>query len=341
MGSYTPTESTPEFLGRYHAFVDGSPQRSIYCHTWWLEATAPGCYRILTVEKDNQIHAAWPLVWSHPKDHRLARMPMLTQKLGILFSASEAKYAERLSREHRLTDELLAQVPPGTRVSQRFHESFASWLPFFWQGFQQTTRYTYMLEDLSDMKAVWDGMRNTMRTEIRKGQKRGYRVRETEDVEYFYQTNVKTFVRKGIAKAPYSLDLVRRIDEACIKNAGRRMFVAEGPDGRAHASSYLVYDHDTAIYLLGGVDEEAAGSGSKALTDWEMIQFAATVSKRFDFEGSMLPTVEPYFRGFGARQVPASWISGRAGIWQNWSLAVRLRSLAVRVFRSLASRLDG
>jgi hypothetical protein len=198
-----------------------------------------------------------------------------------------------------------------------------------------------LLEDLSDLKAIWNGMRNTMRTEIRKGQKRGYRIRETSDVERFYQVNLRTFVRKGIAKPPYSLELVRRIDEACVKNAGRRIFLAEGPDGRAHACSYLVYDRRTAVYLMGGVDEEAAGDGAKAMTDWEMIQFAATVSGQFDFEGSMGRTIEPYFRSFGARQVPYSCIWGRAGSRHDWSASLRLRTLAARALRGMASILDG
>jgi hypothetical protein len=334
------TQTGCRFAERYNEFVDRSPQRSLYCHTWWLDATAPGRYEILTVEKDNAIQAAWPVVWSRAGSRKRIVMPPLSQKLGILFAPGEAKYAERLSREHRLTEDLLAQLPPGTLVSQQFHESFASWLPFYWNGFEQTTRCTYLLEDLTDLEAVWAGMRNTMRTEIRKGQNRGYRVRETDDLEHFHTLAAKTFTRKGM-KISHDLELVRRIDAACLKHAGRRMFVAEGPDGRAHACSYLVYDAHSAVYLLGGLDEEAAGSGAKALTDWHMIQFAGTVSKQFDFEGSMLRTVEPYFRQFGARQVPYSRIWGRAGAQETWSLAIRLRHLAGRVLRKMTRIIDG
>ena len=32
---------------------------------------------------------------------------------------------------------------------------------------------------------------------------------------------------------------------------------------------------------------------------WHGIQFAATVSMEFDFEGSMIPGIESFFRGFG------------------------------------------
>lgn len=266
-------------------------------------------------------------------------MPPLTQKLGILFGPFEGKYAEGLAREHRLTDELIEQLPAGAVVRQHFHENFRSWLPFYWRSFQQTTRYTYILPALADLDAVWNGMRNTLRTEIRKGQKRGFRVRETDDVERFYQINAKTFERKGL-KIAHALELVRRIDEACVKNAGRRIFIAESPDGRPVAGSYLVYDADCAVYLLGGLDAKAAGSGAKALVDWEMIRFAATVSRSFDLEGSMIPSVERYFREFGATQVPYSRIWGRAGSPGHWSLTSRFRNWAGRALRRIVRAVD-
>ena len=42
---------------------------------------------------------------------------------------------------------------------------------------------------------------------------------------------------------------------------------------------------------------------------WEAIQFASTVTQRFDFEGSMMEPVEKFFRAFGATQTPYFSIS--------------------------------
>ncbi len=35
---------------------------------------------------------------------------------------------------------------------------------------------------------------------------------------------------------------------------------------------------------------------------WEAIRFAASVTRSFDFEGSMIEPVEKFFRAFGATQ---------------------------------------
>ncbi len=247
--------STPHSSTRaWDALVDGSPQGSLFCRTWWLDAVAPGRYELLTVNRGDEIRAGWPVVWAKSGDRSTVQMPPLTHKLGILFASHEGKYAERLSRECRLAGELIQQLPSRAYVDQRFHEGFTNWLPFYWRGYQQATRYTYVLDDLADLTAIWAQMRRKTRTEIRKAQKAGIRVRETGDVEYFYALNAKIFGRQGL-RVPYSLQCMQRIDEACVKNAGRRLAIAETPDGQPCACRYLVHDDQCAFVLAGGVDE--------------------------------------------------------------------------------------
>lgn len=58
-----------------------------------------------------------------------------------------------------------------------------------------------------------------------------------------------------------------------------------------------------------GADPRYRSSGAASLTMWEAIKFAATVTKRFDFEGSMIEPIEQFFRSFGAVQKPYFTIS--------------------------------
>jgi hypothetical protein len=324
-------------LAEYNRFVDSSPQHTLFCHTWWLDAVAPGRYQIVTVRGGDQIRAAWPLVWAKRGRQRCAVQPLLTQKLGVLLPPMDGKYAERLSTEHRLVSELIAQLPEGARVEQHFHESFTNWLPFFWSGFRQTTRYSYIIEDLSDLEAVWREMRNTVRSEIRKARARGLRVRETEDLEYFYRINVMTFMRQGLG-IPYDLEVVARVDEACRLNAGRKILVAEGADGRPHAAAYLIHDHDRAFLLMTGADPDLRGNGGGPLLNWELITYASTVCRRFDFEGSMKQSIEANFRGFGGRQTPYFRICGPEG--RPAHIGIVRRKLA-GALRRAARLLDG
>lgn len=328
----------PDRLAGYDDFVCRSPQRAIYCHRWWLEAAAPGAYEILTVERGGAIQAAWPLVWERRGWRRGITMPLLTQKLGILFAPDNAKYAEQLAKTHRLIAGLLDQLPRNVYVSQGFHENFTNWLPLMWRGFEQKTWYTYLLDDIAHPDMLWAQMRNTLRTDIRKAQKRCLRLRETDDIEQLYRLCLKTFLRKGL-KFPVPLETIRRIDDAARQHAGRRVFIVEDPQGHSLAGSYLVYDDHCAYYLLGGVDSEWDAGGAKALADWEMIRFAGTVSRQFDFEGSVVPSIESYFRQFGARQIPYFWIRGYTAPAEGPSLVRRVKRFAARALRRLAGML--
>ena len=314
----------------YNPFVAKSPQGILYCKTWWLNAVAPGRYEILIVRKGDTIKAAWPIVYQGDGKNMGIGMPFLTQKLGILFAPNTSKYAERLSEEHRLMQLLIPHVPTDIGFSQRFHENFTNWLPFYWEGFKQSTRYTYVIEDLDDVDAIWNNMRSHARQSIRKAMKNGIRAREIDDVELLYECNRKTFDRQGM-QVPFSLETLARIDKACVTHAGRRMLVAEDASGRIHACDYLIYDENCAVSLTGGADPELRHSAAQALLDWESIQFSCTVSRRFDFEGSMIADIETYNRDFGARQLPFLHIWRRAVVKPHRQRFGSLRSIIGRV----------
>ena len=239
----------PSELAAYDRLVDESPQGILFCHSWWLDAVAPGRYQILTVERGGAIKAALPIVFRDWAAGLQIGMPELTHKLGILFAPSEAKYAERLSDEHELVGQLIEKLPAGCSFDQQFHENFTNWLPFYWEGFSQSTRYTYIIDDLSDVDAIWGNFRTEARRDVEKATQDGLRVRETDDIELLYDVNRKTLERLGIS-IMFDVEFLARIDAAASKNAGRKAFVAEDPAGRTHACEYLLYDKRCAILLL-------------------------------------------------------------------------------------------
>ena len=289
------------------------------------------------LESGDTIRAAWPLVYG--KSRREITMPPLTQKLGVLFAPSTAKYARRLSEEIRLVQKLLGEIPEKTIISQCFHESFQNWLPFYWEGFKQTTRYTHVFNDLSDIDNIRAGMIDGCKGMLKKAEKLGVEAIESDDLEKMMEINQRSFTRQGI-KFPFSFDFVERIDKACLENAGRRILLSVDPSGAIHSCDYMIYDSQCAISLLQGADPKYRDSGAQRYLDWNSIQFAATVSKKFDFEGSMMPGVELYNRGFGARQMPYFGISGKRKDPKDRSFRTRCRRFAARGLRYLARAIE-
>ena len=280
---------------------------SLFCSPWWLDATAgPGNWGVAEVKQDGQVVAFMPWVLkSNRMGLKILTQPSLTQTLGpwIAEPSKTAKYATRLAREKDLMAALIDQLPNYHVFRQNFSPEIVNWLPFYWRGFQQTTRYTYRLNLLNDTTALWKGFQENTRWEIRKAEKNGVFVEMTDDVEAFLVVNEKTFRRQGM-KMPYGHDYVRRLYAACLANHAGKIFLAKGADGRVHAGNLIVWNQHCAYYLIGGGDPELRASGAASLAMWHAIQFSSKVSKIFDFEGSMIEPVERFFRGFGAVQTP-------------------------------------
>lgn len=272
---------------------------TIFQQSWWLDAVAPNQWNEVTAEKKGRIVGRMPYVIKRKLGFTFLIMPPLTQTLGPWIEPKDAKYAKKLAWEKEILSDLIEKLPSHSFFFQNCSYEMTNWLPFYWKGFKQTTRYTYVLEDISDPEKIWDGFLANIRTDIRKASKK-ITVRTDLGVEKFLDINEMTFQRQGI-KPPYSREVVRRIDAAC-GNEHRKIFFAEDSDGDIHAAIYIIWDENSAYYLMGGGDPELRNSGATSFLIWNAINFAASVTKRFDFEGSMIESVERFFRAFGATQ---------------------------------------
>jgi hypothetical protein len=274
----------------------------IFAQPWWLDAVAPGAWDAVVIETDGEIQARLPYIKKRRRGFTYLTMPPLTQHLGPWIHSYGGKNPQKLATEKHLMTALIDRLPLYDVFTQHFHYSISNWLPFYWRGFQQTTRYTYVLDRLDDLDAVWNGMRENIRRGVRKAKKLVI-IRDDLGLDAFQDLNEKTFRRQGLP-VPYGRDLVARIDQACAERGCRRILVAEDAQKRLHAGIFLVWDSRAAYYLIGGADPELRNSGAMSLAMWEAIQGASTVTQTFDFEGSMLEPIEHFFRAFGADQKP-------------------------------------
>ena len=277
----------------------------IFSRDWWLDALCgEDNWDVCLGVKSDEIMASMPYYKKQKYGLKVISQPKLTQTLGPWLRPSSAKYAKQLAQHKKLLNELIDQLPSFDYFSQNWHHSNTNWLPFYWRGFQQTTRYTYIIQNLSDQNRLWSGLMAKIRTDIRKAEGRfGLEVRDDLGLDAFLELNRKTFARQG-QKIPYTDELAGRLDEACGQRNCRKFFIAVDSEGRRHAGAYIVWDENSAYYLMGGGDPELRNSGATSLCMWYAIKHAATVTRCFDFEGSMIEPVERFFRAFGAVQVP-------------------------------------
>ena len=282
----------------------------IFSRDWWLDSVCgEDNWEVCLVEKNDVIVAAMPYMLTRKMGFTMIRQPKLTQALGPWIRPSDAKYSKIIGLENSLIGELFDQLPDFDHYSQTWHSSRTNWLALYWRGFRQTTRYTYVIEDLADLDKVFANFESSYRNKIRKAEK-VVSVRTEMDIDDFYNINMLTFKRQGIA-APYNLEFIRKHDRALSERNARKIFYAEDSEGQIHSALYLTWDDHSSYVHMVGEDPDLRKSGAGILLIWEAIKFTAEELKlnRFDFEGSMLQNVERVRRDCGGRQVPYFFIT--------------------------------
>lgn len=187
------------------------------------------------------------------------------------------------------------------------HPAVTNWLPFFWNGFKQTTRYTYIIDSGQSTEQIWDGTNANIRTDIRKAEKQVEIIEESE-INRFLQLQHITYNQHGI-KFPYPEEMLLRIDDECSKRGLRKILLAVDSQNQVHAGAYLVWDKDCVYAILRGSDPKLRNSGANSLVLWKAIEFANREGKKFDFAGSWVESIERFARAFGAKQTPFFEIS--------------------------------
>lgn len=291
---------------RYRNLCKTETSIPLFSRDWWMDTVCgEEKWNVLLVENNEEIVGAMPYFIKSKFGFKYITQPKLTKTNGIWIKYPEEqlmKYQKKISYENNIMFNIIEQLESLNidYYQQGFHYSITNYFPFYWKNFKQTTYYTYMIEDLKDLNTIYDQFSSNIRKQIRKA-KRVVEVKENCSLEEFYKISSMTYERQN-EKIKYSLDFFKRIDKACEKSNCRRIFYAVDKDKNIHAVLYLVWDENSATYLLGGGDPKLRNSQAGTLLMWEAIKFASTVTKKFDFEGSMKESIERFFRGFGGVQ---------------------------------------
>lgn len=275
---------------------------------WWLEIVSDGDWDCVIVSKKNNILGFLPYVFVKRIGVKGIGMPLLTQYINpILIYPKKQKYSKKLSFEKDVLQNLFLGLPYTSFVETTWGHGIQNWLPLYWLGYKNSSRYSYAIKNIKDLDAVFGNFETKIRGDIRKAE-RIVQIKISEDASVIYNLVSKTFERKKV-KMPYSKEFLAKVVNGCLeRNCGELTYAIDQQDN-IHAAVFIVWDKESAYYLLGGGDSDYRNSGATSLLLWEGIKRVSTKVDCFDFEGSMMESIERFVRGFGACQTQLNQLS--------------------------------
>ena len=102
------------------------------------------------VEKGEKIVGVLPYYIKQKGPFKYITMPPLTKMMGPYILPDFRTDAHFI----KISTALIEQLPSVDAYEQLLNYSIDNWLPFYWKGYQQTTRYSYIV-DLSNMEQVY------------------------------------------------------------------------------------------------------------------------------------------------------------------------------------------
>jgi hypothetical protein len=289
---------------KYRVFCDEHKDIPLFFTPKWLDVVCDNkAWDVALVEQNNEIKAVFPYQLQVKYGFKIINQPVFTPHLGIWYNlpSDELKTFKKYSLIKELTREIMDSIPPFLYFQMGFHLGFTDWQILLWKGYYQRIRYTYRLDTKAGRTELWENLNPKIRNHIRKAEEQLI-LSENTDTSDFFSMNMETFRRQNM-DVPYQKKVLDNIFVQFYNLKQCEIYTAYNQAGKAQASMLVVWDKNTS-YCIGTGKAIEADRGAVAMLTWHAIMRAKSRNQVFDFEGSDIPAIEKFYRGFGGVLTP-------------------------------------
>jgi len=289
----------------YRTFCSQDKSIPIYMTPDWLDAICgTDNWDVIIIKKSDHIEAVFPYCMTTKYGLKVISLPPLTQYLGVKFFYPKQglKQERKIAFENRISDEIISRLPKHHLFNINFSPDYKNWLAFMWKGFKQSVRYTYKIDTNSIEDDLWAAIKSKTKNTIRKAEN-NFSISESKNIGELIKLNHQTFERQS-TEVPYDTTLIKNIYNTFSTKNQATIHIAKNKDNESVAAVMAVEDANHSYCLFIGSNEQARKNGAVSLLLWQAIKQAKSKKLKFDFEGSNMKNIEPFFRSFGGDQIP-------------------------------------
>lgn len=273
----------------------------------WVEALGENM-RLFVVENNQKWEAAFAAYIGGKFGLKTLITPPYSPHIGLCAAQRFGDGAKQLDYQKKILTALSdwLQSAPYAYFKLDLPAEWGDTQPFTWNKQQVSVRYTYQLDLSKSEEELLAQMDGKLRNMINKS--------EREELSFAFDHNSTLLDRLVISfltekNSAHLTLLTRLLHEPVLGKKAIQVSISK--DNVTAYTNYILADGEKVYYLFGAKSKEESANHFGPRGVWEGIKKAKANGHRlFDFEGSMIPSIEKFFRGFGGNLVPFYTVSG-------------------------------
>lgn len=302
----------------YRQFVAAYSCLPIFYQDWWLDAACGGenWSYALAKDKDGTPAAIWPY-YRRKKFGGLIRMidkPPFSPHCGPFITSAPERMnpAKVLDRQKRLVNQLTEQLPAFTYGRAGTDYGFRATHPLRLSGWRAEQLISYRLRtDLYSLLDLRERLSGKVRTNLRDYDQLNSQIEPLTNFGVLadLQQRITGYQKPAwpdiIGRGSSDLKVLRRLYSVTNEKNSGIGWLFRAANGEPIAVVWLAYDQYSAYLLVAAADPKRRQE-DQAVTQliWRAVNWCHEQKLIFDFEGSALPGVEQFYRGWGPEEGP-------------------------------------
>lgn len=278
----------------------------VFFQEWWLDIVCgSNNYEYLITKNGENVSSVSVIFKKGKLGISYLSMPPFTPYLGVrYFYPNVLKESSRLSFEEKVIKQLVGKLNMYSIVEFNLLPEIKNAFPFIKNGFRNHLRYTYIIRHSEGEEAYLKRMNQKLRKEIARNK---IEVLTVDDSSEFVELQRAHLDKKEISNV-HQIDCVRALDGE-LRARGKRKIYAARKGKLLLGAVYIVEDIKVNYCVFIAQNKQNKINGLVAKLVDVAIRETIRSGKDFDFEGSMIPGVEKFFRKFGGELTPYYVIS--------------------------------
>lgn len=284
---------------KYLSLPDLQKQLPVFFQPWWLDIVSKQ-WDIALAADGGVMSGVWPFSIDKKIGLKLLRNPLLTPYLGpFLFYPEHLTGDQKASFGQVTFQQLWEQIPRWDSFDLEVNLSYTNEECFTQKGFDVSHHITYEIELQQPEEKLFSAFHANHRNLIKQATQHNKVIEGKVSLPKLLALHKETFSRKKKAY-PFHAGMIDQLVSESLRRDAGNLFATTDEEGNITACIFTVWDSDKMYLLLSTVDIEQAHPGAVRLLIWHAIKSARDKGlKIFDFEGSMDPGIEAFFKRFG------------------------------------------